>query len=89
MQKSPSARAGTGQVKEVEERMLAGVDCEMGSLCLVKLHCLLTKPSRGTLEELERSVSGYYLVNRTGHFSDSEVILFLSLLFHPTYPFFL
>ena len=69
--------------------MIAGVDCEMGSLCLLKLHCLLTKPSHGMLKGLERSVSGYYLVNRTGHFSASEVILFLSLLFYPTHPFFL
>lgn len=89
LQKSLSARASTGRVKGVQERMLAGVDCEMGSLCLVKLHCLLTKPSRGVLKGLERSVSGYYLVNRTGRFSDSEVVLFLSLLFCPTYPFFL
>lgn len=32
--------------------MLAGMDCEMGSLCLVKLHCMLTKPSCGMLKGL-------------------------------------
>lgn len=64
--------------------MLVRADYRVGSLCVMKWHCLLAKPGCVMLKELERSVSEYCVVNTTGHFSDSEVILFLSLLFCST-----